>query len=88
MEMHTPRKRIRLMSIPSVLVCLKESHSPQAFLDHSNCETALAGGNGRPLGTAEFVTGPERLLFRHIARRAPGCKPTASVAGLQLKLLQ
>ena len=48
----------------------------------------LAEGSGRPLGTAEFVTGLERLLGRPIARRAPGRKPTASVTGVQLKLLQ
>jgi putative transposase len=48
----------------------------------------LAEGSGRPLGTAEFVAGLERLLGRPIARRAPGRKPTASVAGVQLKLLQ
>ena len=47
----------------------------------------LAEGSGRPLGTAEFVTGLERLLGRPIARRAPGRKPTASVTGVQLKLL-
>jgi hypothetical protein len=48
----------------------------------------LVEGSGRPLGTAEFVTGLERLLGRPIARRAPGRKPTASVTGVQLKLLQ
>ena len=48
----------------------------------------LAEGSGRPLGTAEFVTGLERLLGKPIARRAPGRKPTASVTGVQLKLLQ
>jgi putative transposase len=30
---------------------------------------------GRPLATAEFVAGPERVLGRPIARRAPGRKP-------------
>jgi hypothetical protein len=44
--------------------------------------------SGRPLGTADFVTGLERLLGRPIARRAPGRKPTASVTGVQMKLLQ
>jgi len=48
----------------------------------------LAEGSGRPLGTAEFVAGLERLLGRPTARRAPRRKPTASVAGVQLKLLQ
>jgi putative transposase len=48
----------------------------------------LAEGSGRPLGTAEFVDGLERLLGRPIARRAPGRKPTASVIGEQLKLPQ
>jgi putative transposase len=48
----------------------------------------LAEGSGRPVGTADFVTALERLLGRSIARRAPGRKPTASVTGVQLKLLQ
>jgi putative transposase len=48
----------------------------------------LAEGSGRPLGTAEFVTGLERLLGRPLTRRAPGRKPTASVSGEQLELLQ
>ena len=30
---------------------------------------------GRPLGTAEFITGLERVLGRTIAQRAPGRKP-------------
>jgi putative transposase len=47
-----------------------------------------AEGSGRPLGTAEFLTGLERLLGRPLARRAPGRKPTASVSGEQLELLQ
>ena len=32
-------------------------------------------GSGRPVGTADFVAGLERLLGRPIARRAPGRKP-------------
>jgi putative transposase len=32
---------------------------------------------GRPLGSADFVNGLERLLGRPIARRAPGRKPAA-----------
>jgi len=48
----------------------------------------LAEGSGRLLGTAEFVTGLERLLGRPVAHRAPGGKPTATVARAQLKLLQ
>jgi putative transposase len=48
----------------------------------------LAEGSGRPLGTAEFVTGLERLLGRPLTRRAPGRRPTASVSGEQLELLQ
>jgi hypothetical protein len=43
---------------------------------------------GRPVGTAEFVTGPERVLGRRIARRSPGPAPAASVSVKQLKLLQ
>jgi hypothetical protein len=45
-------------------------------------------GSGRPLGTAEFVTGLERLLGRPIARRSPGPKPANCVDGEQLELLQ
>jgi len=41
---------------------------------------------GRPLATAEFVAGLERLLGRPIARRAPGRKPKSSDAEQQ-KLL-
>jgi len=56
--------------------------------DEAFAELRQAEGSGRPLGTAEFVIGLERLLGRPVARRAPGRKPTASVAGEQLKLLQ
>jgi putative transposase len=56
--------------------------------DEAFTELRQAEGSGRPLGTAEFVIGLERLLGRPVARRAPGRKPTASVAGEQLKLLQ
>jgi putative transposase len=45
-------------------------------------------GSGRPVGTAEFVTGLERLLGRPISRRAPGPKPANRVDGEQLELLQ
>jgi putative transposase len=48
----------------------------------------LAEGSGRPLGTAEFVAGPERLPGSPIARRALGRKPTADGTGVQLKLLE
>jgi putative transposase len=47
-----------------------------------------AESTGRPVGTAEFVSGLERLLGRRIARRAPGPAPAASVSPKQLKLLQ
>jgi putative transposase len=47
-----------------------------------------AEGTGRPVGTAEFVTGLERVLGRRIARRAPGPTPAASVSAKQLNLLQ
>jgi putative transposase len=45
-------------------------------------------GSGRPLGTAEFVTGLERLLGRPISRRSPGPKPANRADGEQLELLQ
>ena len=45
-------------------------------------------GSGRPIGTAEFVTGLERLLGRPIARQSPGPKPANRVDGDQLELLQ
>ena len=48
----------------------------------------LAEGSGRPLGTAEFDTGLERLLGRPLTRRAPGRKPAASVSGEQPELPQ
>ena len=47
-----------------------------------------AESTGRPVGTAEFVTGLERVLGRRIARRAPGPTPAAKVTDKQLKLLQ
>jgi hypothetical protein len=46
-----------------------------------------AESTGRPVGTAEFVTGLERVLGRRIARRAPAPAPAASVSAKQLKLL-
>jgi putative transposase len=45
-------------------------------------------GSGRPVGSAEFVTGLERLLGRPISRRAPGPKPANRVDGEQLELPQ
>ncbi len=44
--------------------------------------TALraAEQTGRPLGTADFIAGLERLLGRRIARRAPGRKPAERAA--------
>jgi len=47
-----------------------------------------AESTGRPVGTAEFVTGLERVLGRRIARRALAPAPAASVSAKQLKLLQ
>jgi hypothetical protein len=46
-----------------------------------------AENTGRPVGTAEFVAGLERVLGRRIARRAPGPAPAASVSASQLELL-
>ena len=43
-----------------------------------------AESTGRPVGTADFVTGLERVLGRRIARRVP----EARVNPKQLKLLQ
>jgi REP-associated tyrosine transposase len=56
--------------------------------DESFAALRRAESTGRPVGTAEFVTGLERVLGRRIARRAPGPRPAASVNGEQLKLLQ
>ena len=47
-----------------------------------------AEGTGGPIGTAEFVTGLERVLGRRIARRAPGPAPAAAVSDRQLNLLE
>ncbi len=47
-----------------------------------------AEGTGRPVGTAEFVTGLERVLGRRIARRAPGPAPAVSISAKQLNLLE
>jgi putative transposase len=46
-----------------------------------------AESTGRPVGTAEFVTGLERVLGRRIARRAPGTAPAVRVSAKQLNLL-
>ena len=59
-----------------------------ATQDQDFGDLRLAEGSGRPLGTAEFVTGIERLLGRPLARRAPGRKPATTVSGEQLELLQ
>jgi putative transposase len=58
--------------------------------DYEDKFTSLreAEGIGRPLGTADFVTEPERRLGRPIARRAPGRKAVAIPVGEQLNLLQ
>ena len=47
-----------------------------------------AESTGRPVGTAEFVTGLERVLGRRIARRASGPAPAANMTAKQLKSLQ
>jgi hypothetical protein len=49
-EMHPPCQRISLVSIPFVPAFSKENHSSRTFLDHTNCENAIAEGSGRPLG--------------------------------------
>ena len=77
----TKCNHISLVSIPVCPAFFNEAHSSRTFLDHSNCETALAEGSGRPLGTAEFVTGLEQVLGRPIAHRAPGRNPRAASIG-------
>lgn len=54
----------------------------------TNAFTALrlAERTGRPVGTAAFVDGLERLLGRPLARRAPGRKP-AKPAQAQMQLI-
>jgi DNA-binding transcriptional LysR family regulator len=58
--------------------------------DRAEHFTALrrSEGSGRPVGTAEFVTGLDRLLGRPVSRRTPGPKPANRVDGEQLELLQ
>jgi hypothetical protein len=56
--------------------------------DEASAALRRAEGTGRPVNTAEFVIGLERVLGRRIARRAPGPAPAASVSAKQLKLLQ
>jgi putative transposase len=46
-----------------------------------------AESTGRPVGTAEFVSGLERLLGRRIARRAPGPAPAVKDDARQMRLL-
>jgi len=46
-----------------------------------------AESTGRPLGTAEFVSGLERLLGRRLARRAPGPAPAVKDDARQMRLL-
>ena len=41
---------------------------------------------GRPMGTADFVAGLERVLGRPITRRALGRKPAAKVEGQLTRL--
>jgi putative transposase len=47
-----------------------------------------AESTGRPVGTAEFVTGLERVLGRRIARRAPRPAPAARDNARQMRLLE
>jgi hypothetical protein len=60
-----------------------EDRDDEAFASPRRAEST-----GRPVGTAEFVTGLERGLGRRIARRSLGPAPAASVSAKQLKLLQ
>jgi putative transposase len=43
--------------------------------DASFAALRAAEQTGRPLGTADFIEGLERVLGRPVARRAPGRKP-------------
>ena len=58
-------------------------HRDEAFAALRRAEST-----GRPVGTAEFVTGLERVLGRRIARRAPGPAPAVSISAKQLNLLE
>lgn len=44
-------------------------------VDEDFAELRRSEGSGRPVGTADFVAGLERLLGRKIARRAPAVNP-------------
>jgi hypothetical protein len=72
--------------------CRVEGDCPSDFSSIDRAEDFAAlwrfEGSGRPLGTAEFVTGLERLLGRPIARRSPRPKRANRVDGEQLELLQ
>jgi putative transposase len=61
----------------------------QAAAEEDFGELRRSEATGRPLGTAEFVDGLEKILGRKIARRAPGRKPKSGSMpeGVQLDLL-
>jgi putative transposase len=65
------------------LKALLEQEVEEDYSDLRRAETT-----GRPLGTADFVDGLEKVLGRKIARRAPGRKPKLEIdLERQLKLL-
>ena len=66
-----------LVSVAPVLDRVKDFAAFIADKTNETGFTALraAEQTGRPLGTPDFIEGPERVLKRRIARRAPGRKP-------------
>lgn len=65
----------------SVRPVLDRAASFEALIETDPDDPAFAAiraseSTGRPLATPDFVAGPERILGRPIARRAPGRKPS------------
>lgn len=54
---------------------MAERLRPSAADDAAFAAVRGAERAGRPLGNADFIAGPQRLLGRPIAHRAPGRKP-------------
>jgi len=85
---HLEGKDDDLVAVKPVLDRVGDFARLIADRDNDSAFAALraAEQTGRPLGTAEFIEGPERVLGRRIARRAPGRKP-AQETGEQPNLL-